>query len=133
MQEIKFLWLLLLGGETISIPATGGRGRTLSSGGSVVGAQNKQQPHKARESLGKCLRTGCAQAVLHPPGFSEELDACPALDVGLSPGKLLRKPPPLHQRLCVANGLTAARDKPPRKPSRRAANAAGGPCKLAGS
>lgn len=39
-QEIKLLVLLLLGGETISVPANGGRGPALSSRGSEVGAQN---------------------------------------------------------------------------------------------
>lgn len=96
--------------------------------------KNKREEKLTKQGEGKPRKVlECAQALLHPPGFSEQLDTRPALDVGLSPGKLLRKPPPPHQRLCVANGLTAARDKPPRKPSRRAANATVGPCKLTGS
>lgn len=37
---MKLLALLLLGGETISVPANGGRGPAPSSRGSEVGAQN---------------------------------------------------------------------------------------------
>lgn len=39
-QEMKLLALLLLGGETISVPANGRRHPALSSGGSEMGAQN---------------------------------------------------------------------------------------------
>ena len=71
---MKLLALLLLGGEPISVPANGGRGPALSSGGSEVGAQSysshknkrggeritKQGQGKPLKVLAYWLCSGCA-------------------------------------------------------------------------